>query len=305
MHVSICIATCYRPKLLSRLLINLSTLTFRKAPCPEITIVVVDNDARGSAEEVCRQALLPWPLTYLIEPKRGIPSARNRALRHSSDADCIALIDDDEAPHSMWLDELLWTQSTFAADVVSGPVIPVFAEGVPDWIKRTGFFNRPIYSSGTLLSVCSSNNTLISKRVIHNIPTFDEQFRLTGADDTHYFTKVNRAGFKIVSSSDAIVFEAIDRDRANLSNLMMRSYRGGNAYALVEWSLDKRLSTRMKRIVKGCGRIVQGLGGMIISPVRGMVPTVRAMSRIWQGFGMLTASVVGSVYEQYETVKGQ
>ena len=60
--------------------------------------VVVDNDADESSRAVVTAAKLPWPVVYVVEPERGIPFARNRAVREAADSDFVVFIDDDEIP---------------------------------------------------------------------------------------------------------------------------------------------------------------------------------------------------------------
>jgi succinoglycan biosynthesis protein ExoM len=304
MRVSICIATCKRPALLAELLAGIARLTFQKTPHPEVTVVVVDNDAAGSAEQVCSTAKLPWPLTYVIEPARGIASARNRTLSCAREADCVVLIDDDETPNPDWLDELLWAHKQFKADIVSGPVYPNFAPDVPSWISRSTLFDRPMFDSGTRLDWCASNNTLISRSVLQALPAFDERFQLTGGEDLHYFLSAAQAGFKIVFCREAVVRESITKDRTGVWDMLLRSYRGGNCHALVEASLNRSISSRLLRFGKGCGRIVHGLASIALSFLKGPVSAVEAMKKVFLGLGTLTG-VAGMRYHSYRKIKGQ
>ncbi|UCC32144.1 MAG: glycosyltransferase family 2 protein, partial [Phycisphaerales bacterium] len=112
MRVAVCVITCRRPEGLQRLLRALNALTFRGDP-PDIEVIVVDNDADTSAASVCDllRRDLNWPLRYEVEPQRGIPFARNRAVACAADtADFVSFIDDDEVPQPSWLDELLAVQ---------------------------------------------------------------------------------------------------------------------------------------------------------------------------------------------------
>src|SRR3989304_3999768 len=81
MNVAICVATYKRPIMLWRLLEGISRLTFRDQQ-PQIRIIIVDNDVEQSARQVCDdwRLKLRWPLDYQVEPRRGIPFARNKAL---------------------------------------------------------------------------------------------------------------------------------------------------------------------------------------------------------------------------------
>src|SRR5579863_5817026 len=144
MHIAVCVATFRRPKLLQKLLNGIANLRFVKAAIPKITVIVVDNDASETARMVCSRAAFPWGLKYVVEPKRGIAEARNRALKEVGDADFVAFIDDDEVPGNEWLDELLSTQAKCDADVVAGPICPSFTGDVPEWVRISGFFGSPV-----------------------------------------------------------------------------------------------------------------------------------------------------------------
>src|SRR5579883_1155797 len=106
-RVAVCIATFRRPEGLRRLLSELQEQTFHGEP-PAVDVVVVDNDEARSAQAVCRDSPLAR-LHYVHEPRRGIPQARNRAIKTARELGCglIAFIDDDELPANDWLDQLL------------------------------------------------------------------------------------------------------------------------------------------------------------------------------------------------------
>jgi GT2 family glycosyltransferase len=299
-RIGVCIITYKRRDLLRRLLAGVSALTFQKIPMLEIVVVVVDNDTSKSAENICREARLPWPIKYVVETRRGIAQARNRAIREARDADFIAFIDDDELPIPAWLDELLSTQARFAADVVCGPVLPSFAADVPDWVKIGGFFDRSARDSSSRPDECRSGNVLIRNNVFAGVTAFDERFGLTGGEDTEFFLRVRRAGYKIVSSAEACVYETVPISRANLKAVLRRAYQSGNSWVLCESSLDGRLSTRMIRAAKACGWIVIGAASACVSPLFGMPTIARSLRNIWLGAGMLTG-LAGQSYQAYES----
>jgi succinoglycan biosynthesis protein ExoM len=300
LRVAICIATFKRTELLRKLLRGISELTFQKVPMPEIQLIVADNDAHGTAAEVCDSIPQRWPVKYVIEPRRGISQARNLAISEVRDVDFIAFIDDDEVPEPSWLDELLSAQQRFGADVVAGPVVPSFTADVPEWVKEGKLFQSWRHVSGEFLDFCSTNNTLVARAVFDRVGAFDERFGLTGAEDTHFFLRVRRAGFQIVWASEAIAHETISAGRANLGWLLRRSYRAGNSWVLVESALDKRMSTRFITVVKAFGRII--LGGLRALPslILGKAAVTRALRSICLGVGMLTG-LANWEYEEYKS----
>lgn len=290
-RVAICLTTFERPGMLRQLLTGISKLEFAKTLRPDIFLVVVDNDSAASAEPICDAVQVPWPVQYVIERQRGISYARNRAIREAVGADFIAFLDDDESPTPDWLDKLLSTQARFHADVVCGPVLPNFASDVPRWVKAGGFFDRKIVGSGQPLETCTTGNVLISTKVFSAVPGFDERFALTGAEDTHFFLRVRRGGFRMVSSADAIAYEHVSASRANLPWILRRAYSTGNAWARCEADVDRTVLTRIIRVGKGIGRIIQGTLSIFLFPFFGMVALARSLRSVFLGAGMLTASV--------------
>jgi succinoglycan biosynthesis protein ExoM len=148
----LCIPTYCRPQGLRRLLAGLERQIFVKCNCQDVEIVVIDNDSAGSAKEICASvgSSYRWQVTYLIESRRDISFVRNRAIDvvKEAGAELMAFIDDDEVPTENWLDEFLFIQEMYDADMAFGPVVPYFDEPVPDWFIEGKFFDNPRYASG-------------------------------------------------------------------------------------------------------------------------------------------------------------
>ena len=139
--IAVCVITCFRPDGLKRLFEGMVKQKFTKNPHPDIKLVIVDNDAEGSARSVCDEFLAQhdMQLEYDIEKQRGIPFARNHSVDLAKgNVDFIAIMDDDEVPAENWLDELMTAQKEFEADILTGPVAPHFVEQPADWL--VGFF---------------------------------------------------------------------------------------------------------------------------------------------------------------------
>src|SRR6266702_6153859 len=104
--VIICIPTFRRPKMLRRLLNEIAELETGA----ELSVLVADNDAQGRAGfELCLALEdYRWPLTAVIAAQRGIAQTRNILVEYAlmTDADFIAMIDDDEWPQKDWIDQL-------------------------------------------------------------------------------------------------------------------------------------------------------------------------------------------------------
>jgi len=290
-RVAICISTFRRQKLVRELLQGIGKLTFCKVPAPELRVIVVDTpDESGNAREACETTSLPWPVRYVVEPRRGLTYARNRAVAESGAVDFVAFIDDDEIPSAEWLDELLWTQAEFKADVVAGPVFPRYAPEVAGWIRAGDFFTSLPRATGTRCRSCATHNALAGTQVFTKVPSFDDSFALSGAEDTDFFLRVARAGYKIVWSQEAMVFEYVSAARGTVAWILRREYQTGNGWVFCEAVLDGRLRTRLLRFCKACGHIVIGLATAVWrSFLLDGAAVLRSLRRVSLGVGMLAA----------------
>jgi succinoglycan biosynthesis protein ExoM len=290
-RVAVCICTFRRQKLLRELLHGLAKLTFRKVSVPQLEIVVVDTpDDSGSAQDICETASLPWPIKYVIEPRRGLTYARNRAIAEAGAVDFVALIDDDEVPSPQWLDEHLWAQAEFTADVVSGPALPKYTPEVADWVKGGGFFDRQVVATGTPRRSCPTNNVFVGTHVFERVPKFDDAFALSGAEDTDFFLRVSNAGYRIVWSQEAAVFESVSAKRGTVAWILRREYQTGNGWIFAEATLDNRLRSWIFRFSKAWGHVLIGSANAIWrSVLLDRAAVVRYLRRVSLGIGMLAA----------------
>jgi glycosyltransferase involved in cell wall biosynthesis len=302
-RVAVCICTFRRQKLLRETLRGIARLAFRKVSVSRLEIIVVDTpDESGSAQEICETACLPWPIKYVVEPRRGLTYARNRAIAEAGAVDFVAFIDDDEVPSAQWLDEHLWAQSEFAADVVSGPALPKYAPEVADWVKDGGFFDRQVVATGTLRRACPTNNVLVGTHVFERVPKFDDAFALSGAEDTDFFLRVSKAGYRIVWSQEAAVFESVSAKRGTVAWILRREYQTGNGWIFAETALDFRLRSWIFRFSKACGHVLIGSANAIWQSVLlDRVAVVRYLRRVSLGIGML-AALAGHRFLAYQYV---
>jgi succinoglycan biosynthesis protein ExoM len=300
MRVAVCLTTYRRTNLLERALEGVSRLKFCKVAAPEMEVIVVDNDPSRSASGVCKSPMLSGLVRYVAEPRRGIVRVRNRAIAEASGSEFLAFLDDDEFPCETWLDELLATQAKFAADVVAGPTRPVYEQGLPEWIKRGNFFERPRYDTGASLEFCASGNVLLRTAIFASVGKFDDNFQLTGGEDTQFFLRVGRAGYKIVWSNEAVVWETVPRDRATLNWIVSRGYQAGNTWSLAEMSIETSAKYRALRFFKGSAHVLAGLAGAASGLFLGRIVFARNLRRAFLGAGML-AGLAGKKYLAYQS----
>ena len=290
MLVSICVTTYKRPQGLKRLLQGIAKLTFSKVVCPHIEVIIIDNDDQGIAAQVCQefQKDFPWILKTDVEYRRGITYGRNKSLSLAdTKTDWIAFIDDDEVPEPNWLDELLWVQKEYQADVVSGTVLPHFIdEEPPAWIVNTGFLQRPRFPTGESRHVALTNNVLVNAEVLQQYnPVFDNRFALTGGEDTHLFMRLHQAGYKIVWADDAMVYDWLPRERTTPKWILERYRHECSTYSLLEKELDPSFKTQFIRALKGTVLILIGIARLPLTMIFGRQEIFKSLMYIYRGTG--------------------
>ena len=293
MTVAICVATYARHEGLRRLLSSLASLEPAEAG---LRVVVVDNDAAGSARAVVDGLEgFPWAIEYSVEPRRGISAARNAAVRRAGAVDFVAFVDDDEWAEPAWLAELLRAQSRTDADVVVGPVLPDFAAPPPRWFAKGRFLQPYEHGPDELLWYAYTGNALVRRSVLEPADApFSERFGLLGGEDTHFFMRAYIGGAKIVWASEARVHESIPPERLTESWLVRREYRRGNTLSLCLRELEDSPLRRVKRVGHGVFRIGQGAALALALPFGGRATFVRGLQRIAFGAGLLSGLGVHS-----------
>lgn len=274
---------------------------------PDIRVIVVDNDQAGSAGAMCDAVRpdFPWALECYIEPRRGIPFARNTAIaRAGGDVDYVAFIDDDEVPDPNWLDELLRVMKEYQADVVAGPVVPHFIEEPPAWVVKGKFYERPRWPTGEVLDRAFTGNILFRREVFSRMGAlFDERMALTGSSDSHFLQRVHRAGFRIVWADQALTTEWVPPSRVGTRWILHRSFRVGTTTAYIMFDLHSMVKGRALVLASGCFHLLFGTVFLGVGWVRGRPGFVKSLRELCYGSGMLLG-LFGTRYQEYRRTHG-
>ncbi len=284
LSVAICIATCERPDGLRALLRSIGGLEAPpRAGWSLSRVVVVDNRGTDSARQIVDEARprIGCDLHYVVEPRRGIPFARNTAVSAVGGADLVAFIDDDEVATPEWIRELVDALVSTDADVVTGPVIPEFAHAPPAWVREGGFFERPRHRDRARIDYARTSNVIVRARWLRETPQPFSPCYVGGGEDTQFFERVRIAGGAIVWSDRAVVVERIGPERTRAAWIVRRSFRRGQILSKCLRQLEDSPWRRAKRLVHGCLRVSRGIciaaWGLVVS-TRLLVSGLREMA---------------------------
>ncbi|MFZ6672470.1 glycosyltransferase [Undibacterium sp. Xuan67W] len=252
LDISICICTFRRPVLLRALL---DAILQQDITHLTIQVVVVDNDPAQSASAVLSEAASQFGdrLTPVALTESNISLARNAAV-HAASGEWIVFVDDDERPEPTWLSQLMNTQQQYSADLVFAPVLAEYADGVANWLKQGGYFDRRRLVTGTTVTETDarSGNVLIRRSALMRLcddavsspnsgPSgpFDAAYGKTGGEDSILFRQLGAGGARMVWCDEAPVYEWIPLDRAQPKWLVHRSYRTGQLFMRTELAMQQ------------------------------------------------------------------
>lgn len=293
------VATCRRPDGLRRLAESLAAL----APVPaRLGLVVVDNDAAGSAREAADDAaaLTGWPTTYVIEPDPGIPAARRAVVAAALEAgaDALVVVDDDEIARPGWLAALVGHWRSSGADLVTGPSHRLLPPDAPAWTRHSDLFDPTgRHRTGARVGKAYTNNLLVSRAALEALPVpFDDAFRFTGSSDLHFSLRAVREGLTIEWCEEAVVDEHVDPARLTWGWYVRRAYRSGAGDAVA-----RRLLGGTRAVPGILARAVLRAGhGLVLAPAALVRPALRplAVRRVASGVGTV-GGLLGRSYEEY------
>jgi succinoglycan biosynthesis protein ExoM len=296
MEASVAIASFRRPEGLARLLRSLAA---QQGGVPAFEVIVVDNDASGSAAPICDAFKGRLSLRYLLVPERGIARCRNSAVA-ASESPYIAFIDDDDEAAPGWLASLHRVAIANKADAVFGAVTFRFAEEPPAWIRQSGYRDPPAMTDGETLSWYRSrtNNAYVRRASLPDpLAPFDVGLDLVGGEDIDLFARMAARGAKLVAAGSAQVFEYREPSRMTARWLARRSFRNGGSMAHIEWRNRRGLP-----LMAGAALAAMRSAGLALAALPRLATSRAAALDCWlrslESLGR-AAWAIGFVYPEY------
>jgi GT2 family glycosyltransferase len=295
MQAVVCVATFRRPQMLER---TLKSLAGQKTGVP-FAVVIVDNDGEGCgglavAERLLREGTLRGHAT--VEPRQGnvhaINTAFGTALGRYRGARYFLMIDDDELAQPDWLDAMISAAHDNDADIVGGPVLPIFESADEPYRRHPVFW--PAYSaSGRVQMIYGSGNCLITRAAFDRLGSFfDLRFNFLGGGDTEFFTRARVAGLQFFWAQDAVVRETVGAERVTSAWILQRGLRIGAINYRIDRLQARNIVELVKVLVKNAGVIGFAAYKSLRLLLRGapllemLHPLVIAMGRWLASFGV-------------------
>lgn len=262
-HISVCICTYRRNKMLENLVRTLSLQVTDEMF--EFSIVIIDNDAQGPAQETVNKLkeLYSFEITYEIEPTNTIPAARNHALKLAK-GNYIAIIDDDEFAPRDWLINMYQAILTFNVDGALGPVFPFYEKYPPKWLVKSGLCERPVIRTGTLLhwNDTRTGNVLLKKEVFEKNNLFFDLNCKTSGSDKEFFREAMDLGCRFIAVEEAPVYEIVTPERQTKVYYFRRN--------LIQASNERRFRAPLLRGISKISAPIKKIFALIIYTI--MVP---------------------------------
>jgi len=301
--IAICIPTLLRLRLLEQCL--LANGKVKIPPACQVFMIVVDNDKNGSAQKVCNKAReLNGPeIKYVIEPERGLASARNRLLNEAAknNADYIAFIDDDEYPTENWLIRHIEAIAAHQADVSCGPV----EQADPDKQASIGISKKsgrkkiqPRY--------ISTNNVVFNIKLVSiwNLK-FDVFYNFIGGEDFDFFLRASAQGAKSIWTPDAHVYETLIESRKSMRYLLFRHFTGGINNVLRYKRNYGTLRAWLHFIPKATGKLLGATVYLAIAAFAEHHARIRISAKCLASSIGYFSGLCNIVIERYRTIDGE
>lgn len=242
--VSVVISTYQRTDTLP---LALHSLTQQTLSADRYEILVVDNDAAGSAQSVVASIHTEGrvQISYQVEHAQGLSYARNAGIR-AARSDLIAFMDDDAEADPNWLTAIL--RGFARSDDVwatGGKVVPIWDAERPAWLGDDLLRSLSIIDWGEEERALQwperliGTNCAFRRVVFQEVGSFDEALgrqgqALLGNEDTEIQERIHRAGKKVLYLPDAVVRHHIAPARLSKQYFYRRAYGTGRSQAIVD-----------------------------------------------------------------------
>ena len=277
--ISIVVVTYNRADILRRALESLSLLQSHSDF--DLEVVVVDNASSDHTQEVIKECALNcrFSMRSVVEPKPGIPFARNRGVE-SAKGSWIAFFDDDQLAATDWLIQLFETAKKLNVLCVGG-ARDLLIETIPT--PKLNAYSRQLLGENVTPHeqyyhyrfVPNTGNVLVAKEVFEKVGRFDER-ALDGSEDADFFYRMIRTTPSYYQPK-ALVTHLISSNRLTPEYLGWIAFRHGLFYGRRDFQDNGRPMTFLLAIARWARALVTNVPSLVIA---------KLSNRPWDAIGM-------------------
>lgn len=277
---------------------TLEGLTRQTIPAEQFEILVIDNNSRDDTRTVVDAFSTAHPAPrYLLEKQQGLDYGRNRAIAEAR-GEIIVFADDDILMKPDWLDQMTQAFRNDPAHrigAVGGEVIPVFPDGLPEWVSEwhTPLAFRP--DAGPLPSKHSpmGANLAFPRWIFEQLGTFHTALdRAAGnyfsGGDSEMIRRVREAGFEVWFAPAADVKHQMPASRTTFRYASRHAFDSARSRVIDRAGQPRATGYLLGRFL---GNSFKALGFAIVSLLNLFIARTgaskKALVRAWRSCGYL------------------
>jgi GT2 family glycosyltransferase len=211
----------------------LQSLSRVRYPPTRREVLVVDN---GSTDRTAKIARV-FPARRVLEPRRGLPHARNRGIAES-DGEVVAFIDADCLVSADWLRELV---AGVTGDGVSAAAGELVAYPTATAAERYYARRRPLWQAwghDRPQTWFVQGNAALRREVFDEVGLYDGRFAGIGCEDIDFAWRFLEAGLRVAYAPRAVAFH---RHRSTVRGLLAQQMGYGRGQAVLLEKHDGRV----------------------------------------------------------------
>jgi succinoglycan biosynthesis protein ExoM len=244
--ISILIPTFRRPELLAQVLA--ACIDQSVSLSSHVEIVVADNSPEAGARDAVTELSRKTPcLRYVHEPRTGLASVRNAALR-AARGRFVIFLDDDQLPQPGWLMAFV-NAAERGAKAAFGPLAPLYEEpsaSRSNVLERMFSRTLPVDDGadiGGFYPYLGTGNSLFElESCFPDRDAFVARFDHAGGEDVWMLKGLRARNIPFTWAAGAKVLEFVPVSRTSADYVRRRRYRSGQIRALLSTHPARRRS---------------------------------------------------------------
>lgn len=277
---------------------TLAGIVAQQFPRDHFEILVIDNNSSDHTRAVVAEFAAAHPAPrYIHEPQQGLDHARNRAIAEAR-GEIILFGDDDILVRPDWIAQMavpFLADPTRSIGAVGGEVIPVFPQGLPDWIRE---WHAPLQfrtDTGPISERQSpmGANLAFPKWVFDQLGLFHTALdRAAGnyfsGGDTEMVRRVRNAGFEVWFSPGAAVKHQMPASRTTFRYASRHAFDSARSRVIDRAGQPGARGYLAGRFVANAGKALGfGLLALLNALILRTGPAKKALVRAWRSCGYL------------------